>query len=307
MFKKKIIWKKLGLLIKPQKKNWFTRSHCMVPTPEYLDNNSYRIYYSGRNLKNQSIITYADLIFNLNKIKVKYSKKPIFEIGKLGTFDDNGVTPSCVLQLNKKIKSMYYIGWNPGSTTRMNLYGGLAFFNKNVLKRYSEAPLLERSITDPYLNTAPWVIRIKKNLFYMYYVSGTKWKNKDLPFYRIKFASSTDGINWKRDGRVCIDFKNKSECALARPYVIKEGRVFKMWFSYKSKNTSYKIGYAESYDGLKWVRNDNFNSISTSRKGFDSDMVGYPVIIKIKNLYYMLYNGNNYGYEGIGIAVGRIV
>lgn len=307
MFKKKIIWNKFGILIEPQKKFWFNKSHCMIPTPEYLNENSYRIYYSGRNSKNQSIITYADLIFRKGNVDVKYSNKPILELGKLGTFDDNGVTPSCVLNINNKQKLMYYIGWNPGSTTRMNLYGGLAIFNKQKLKRYSEAPLLERTLSDPYINTAPWVIKIKKNLFYMYYVSGKKWHHKDLPFYNLKIAKSTDGINWERKGEVCIDFKNKNECALARPYVIKEYKIFKMWFSYKSINTSYKIGYAESTDGLNWIRNDNFNTLSKSKQGFDSDMVEYPCVIKIRNKYYMLYNGNNYGYDGIGLAEGKIV
>ena len=96
---------------------------------------------------------------------VSYSKNPVLTPGSLGCFDDNGVTPSCVLPLDENLLALYYIGWNPGSTVR-DLYGGLALSKDNGLsfERYSKAPLLERSITDPYLNTAPWVSKFRMDI-----------------------------------------------------------------------------------------------------------------------------------------------
>ena len=138
----------------------------------------------------------------------------------------------------------------------------------------------------------------------MYYVSGKEWLNKDLPRYNIKLATSKDGKKWDRKGKVAINFKNNSEHALARPYVIKDLNIWKMWFSFKSKK--YRIGYAESYDGIKWFRNDKFANISVSKNSFDSDMIEYPAIIKDKGNYFMFYNGNNYGYDGIGLALGTL-
>ena len=44
MFKKKIVWEKLGLIIKPQKKLWFQKTHSMIPTPEYLSSNKIKVY-----------------------------------------------------------------------------------------------------------------------------------------------------------------------------------------------------------------------------------------------------------------------
>ena len=57
--------------------------------------------------------------------------------------------------------ALYYIGWNPGSTVRVNLFGGLAISKDNgkSFERWSEAPILERTKTDPFLNTAPWVVK----------------------------------------------------------------------------------------------------------------------------------------------------
>ena len=200
---------------------------------------------------------------------------------------------------------MYYIGWNPGSTVRMHLFGGLAISNDDgeTFTRWSEAPILERNKTDPYLNTAPWVVKVK-NGFRIYYVSGDIWINKDLPRYNIKTGFSKDGKNWERSGEVCIDFKDEAENALARPYVIFENNIWKMWFSYKGNN--YRIGYAESNDGIKWDRNDEGSGIDVSHSGFDSEMIEYAAIVKHNEKYFMFYNGNNYGSEGIGLAVEKI-
>jgi predicted GH43/DUF377 family glycosyl hydrolase len=305
MFNDKIVFRKYGLIIKPEKEKFWCKSHAMVPTPEDMGNGIFRIYFSGRNEKNQSHIGYA--VVNLNKSYevIKYEEKPALLPGELGCFDDNGVTPSCIINLDDNKKALYYIGWNPGSTVRMHLFGGLAISKgDDNFKRWSRAPIIERCKTDPYLNTAPWVVQINDE-YRMYYVSGAEWKNKDLPRYNIKLASSKDGKHWNRNGHVCIDFKDENENALARPYVIFEDNLWKMWFSYKGD--AYQIGYAESYDGLEWVRRDDFSGISVGNPGdFDSDMIAYAAVVNYKGRHFMFYNGNNYGYDGIGLAVEEL-
>ena len=302
MFKNEIKWKKIGLFIKPKKNLYWSLSHAMIPTPQDLGRGIFRIYFSGRNETNKSHIGWADIDLNEPFKVIRYSEVPVLSPGDLGCFDDNGVTPSCILDLGNNQLGLYYIGWNPGSTVRMNLFGGLAIRNNGEdFLRWSRAPIIERSITDPFLNTAPWVVKVDDE-YRMYYVSGIEWKHKDLPRYNIKLAKSKDGKTWIRDGHVCIDFKNNNENALARPYVIYENNIWKMWFSYKGKN--YKLGYAESKDGINWIRNDNFSGISVGLKGdFDSEMIAYAAVVKFKEHHFMFYNGNNYGYEGIGLAI----
>lgn len=295
-------WKKIGLFIEPQRDKWWSLTHAMIPTPYALANGVYRIYYSGRNDKNQSHIAWADVDLNEPFCVIKYSTSPVLYPGKLGCFDDNGVTPSCVLDIGKGQKALYYIGWNPGSTVRMHLFGGLAISQDggNTFKRWSQAPILERTRTDPYLNTAPWVVFDGRG-YRIYYVSGSEWIHKNLPRYNIKTAYSQDGKEWIREGHICIDFKNKNENALARPYVILDNEIWRMWFGYKGN--SYRIGYAESIDGITWNRMDHNSGINVSKSGFDSQMIEYAAVVKYKNRYFMFYNGNNYGYDGIGLAV----
>jgi hypothetical protein len=128
------------------------------------------------------------------------------------------------------------------------------------------------------------------------------WKKKDLPIYDVKYSISKDGLNWIQTGRTCINLK-KNERAIARPYVIYKNKVFRMWYSYEKKVGTYKIGYAESKDGIKWKRKDNkiiFYNKKSSKT--DSQMKEYSAIIEHKSRFYMFYNGNNYGKFGIELA-----
>lgn len=276
----------------------------MIPTPESMGAGVFRIYYSGRNDQNQSHIVWADVNLNDPFCVIGYSAAPVLYPGDLGCFDDNGVTPSCVIALDNGEKALYYIGWNPGSTVRMHLFGGLAISNDGgeTFNRWSRAPIIERSRTDPFLNTAPWVVRVGDE-YRMYYVSGCGWRHKDLPRYNIKLARSKDAKVWQREGHICIDFKDSSENALARPYVIFEEGVWKMWFAHKGE--AYRLGYAESADGIVWERRDDLVGIDVSASGFDSDMIEYAAVVTYGGRHFMFYNGNNYGIDGIGLAVGE--
>ena len=111
-------------------------------------------------------------------------------LGKLGHFDDNGVLPSTIIK-HKNYFYMYYISSGTRQTTRYSLIAGLCVSKNGIeFKRYSESPILSNNNIEPIsILTAPCVIKLK-NKFYMWYVSGIKWKNKNYPLYDIKFATS---------------------------------------------------------------------------------------------------------------------
>lgn len=297
-------WRKLGLIIQPDTRLPWAQTHCMVPTPYVLGEGLVRVYFSGRDAENRSHIGHATVDLNRDGKVVDYSTEPVLAPGALGCFDDNGVTPSCVVDLPNGEIGLYYIGWNPGSTVRMHIFGGLAISGDGgkCFERWSRAPILERNRTDPYLNTAPWVVRDGDG-YRIFYVSGHEWLHKDLPRYNIKTGHSKDGKHWVREGHVCLDFKDDSEHALARPYVVIEEGLWRMWFSYKSDY--YTIGYAESRDGLNWERLDHLAGIDVSPGGFDSEMIEYGATVLHGGRRFMFYNGNNYGYDGIGLAVSE--
>ncbi|WP_020592905.1 hypothetical protein [Kiloniella laminariae] len=294
-------WEKLGLLITPNKKMWWAQSHAMLPTPENLTGDVYKIYFGSRNQQNQSHIGYVIIDITAPSIILEYSSDPILKPGRLGCFDDNGVLPSCVTS-NGTEKLLYYIGFKPGGTTRMDLFGGVAISSDNgkTFERWSEAPIIGRSRVNPLINTAPWVIK-SENGWLMYYVGGVEWITPDLPRYNIQIATSDDGLNWHREGKVAVNFKNQNETSLARPYVFHNGKEWEMWFSHKGK--AYQPGHATSQDGINWTRNDAICAIGSSGIGHDSHMMEYMIVLKSSQGKVMFYNGNNYGYEGICVAI----
>jgi hypothetical protein len=73
-----------------------------------------------------------------------------------------------------------------------------------------------------------------------------------------------------------------------------------MWFSYRG--SSYRLGYAESSDGLTWARKDGRHGLAPADVGWDSQSVEYGCVFDHEGTRWMLYNGNNYGETGIGLA-----
>jgi hypothetical protein len=266
-----------------------------------------RVYFGGRDHLNKSRIGCADLDLDHPDQAGTFRPEPVLELGELGTFDDNGVLPCSVVDDGAE-KLLYYVGWNPRATTRFSLFSGLAISRDDGenFVRHSRAPILERTDREPFVNSAPMVVR-DENLWRMYYVSGEGWIHPDLPRYNIKYAESDDGRVWRRDGHVCVDFGPPGEHALARPCVVKDGTRYRMWFSYKGANYdlqhNYRIGYAESEDGKNFVRRDDLANIDVSATGWDSEMVTYAFVFRSQDRLWMAYNGNNYGRNGFGLAV----
>lgn len=303
-------WKKLGLIGIPDKTKPEQYSHCQLPVADVLNDNSVRVYYAGRTEEQISHVSWLDLELENDKFRItNRSLIPALSPGNIGCFDHFGVYPSCILNYKNK-KYLFYIGWIRGFEQPL-FYAqiGLAISEDNgrTYKKYSNVPIMSMSEFDPCLVTSPHVI-LDDDTFRMTYVSGFKWERgldgKLKSFYNIKIAESKDLISWFRKGITAIDFKD-NESNIARSSVIKEDGIYKMWYSYVSAQFGkYRIGYAESDNFNDWIRKDDQVGINIGAEHeFDNEMMCYPNIFHLKNKKYMLYNGNNFGQKGFGIAV----
>jgi hypothetical protein len=305
-------WVKKSLIFAPTGLNPLMVSHAAIPFAEVIDDSKIRIYFSSRNKLGQSLPFFIDVNSqNLNEI-ISISSHPLFPLGDLGTFDDNGIMPSCIVEFDGN-KYLYYIGWNPQVTVSYRLSIGLAISSDSgtTFTKFNKGPVCDRSLFEPFFCTAPFVL-IENGLWRMWYISCTEWikiNNYPEPRYNVKYAESKDGITWDKRGIVCIDYQNLSE-AIGRPCVIKENGIYKMWYSYRKiinyrtdRCMSYKIGYAESKDGIVWKRMDNLVGIEKSDNGWDSEMIDYCHVIELNGKKYMFYNGNGFGKTGFGYAI----
>lgn len=299
-------WEKLGQVFLPDGQYDWVKTHGMLPTSDHVKDDIYRVYFSGRDADNVSKTGFVEIdITNPQKI-LKLSEKPILDIGKLGSFDDNGVSPTWIVNHEGK-KYFYFMGWNKGSKVRAAEVSGLAISTDDgaTFERYSKAPIIDRTDAEPYTILVISCILIENGVWRMWYDSADYWINEGLPRYNIKYAESTDGIHWKREGKVAVTYKDDKETRVSRASVIKDGDVYRMWLCYAMESGGYNMGYAESKDGYNFTRMDEKAGIEMSESGWDSTMICYPNVFKHKGEIYMFYCGNGYGREGFGLAILR--
>lgn len=278
-------------------------SHAAVPIAENIGGNLFKIYFSSRDEFNRSYTVYTVIdITSPNQI-IELSSNPVLTPGGLGEFDDSGAMATW-LAFHQGKKFLYYIGWNLGVTVPFRNSIGLSINTQgDGFTRYSNGPIVDRTVHEPHFCASCCVLP-GEDFWRMWYLSCTGWQmrgGKPEHKYHIKYAESHDGVNWRREGLVAIDFADDQEFAISRPSVIRDNDLFRMWYS--SRGQSYRIGYAESADGRQWTRLDNQVGIDVSNAGWDSEMIEYPFVFDHKGERYMLYNGNGYGKTGFGLAV----
>jgi hypothetical protein len=306
-------WEKKGLIYVPAgDKDWST-SHAQVPIVDKVNDDLLRIYFGTRDVQNHTLPTYIEVEADNPKNILYIHDKPLLELGELGCFDDSGVMPSWIVD-HDNVKYLYYIGWNTGQTVSYRNSIGLAasYDGGRTFTKLFKGPIVDRTKSEPHFCAAPCVI-VENGLWRMWYLSCVKWEiynDRPEPFYHIKYAESTDGIDWKRPGIVCIDFKSPEEAGIVRASILIENDIYKMWYSYRgyknyrtSKENSYRVGYAESEDGIHWIRQDEIVGIDVSETGWDAEMLAYPYVYEHKGKKYMIYNGNGFGKSGFGYAI----
>ena len=193
------------------------------------------------------------------------------------------------------------------------VYGGYCISDDGEnFERMGKGPIITSTLNEPFQFSGPKV-RIFDDKLYMFYLAGEKWVLNELgnseSFYKIRLATSDDGLNWKRTGQNIIDsILEKDECQ-AGPDVFYYGGKYHMYFSYRyglnfrGNNRGYRIGYAHSDNLFNWTRDDANVGIGLSETGWDSQSMHYPHIFECDGATYMLYNGNEFGRYGFGLGV----
>jgi hypothetical protein len=304
-------WKKKGQIYVPSKEFDWQLDRAIAPLCELTEDNKLRVYFSSRDLKGRSTPVYFEANPENPKEIFSFANEPVLALGPQGSFDDNGIFCSSIVAHGSK-RYMYYAGWNPRVNVSYHLSIGLAISENNgPFVKLSNGPILDRSLIEPFFNTAPFVLKTG-DIWQMWYVSCIGWKNVNdypEPLYNIKYATSEDGINWIKEGHVAIHTDDFAE-AIGKPFVYIENATYKMIYSYRNSvdyrtdpTKSYRLGYAESLDGKNWIRKDNEIGISLSADGWDSVMMEYASSYEYKGKRYLLYNGNGFGEAGIGYAI----
>ncbi|MBN9589563.1 MAG: hypothetical protein BGN85_03485 [Alphaproteobacteria bacterium 64-11] len=296
-------WRKLGLVFCPDGAIPWMHSHAALPFAVPLEQDIVRVFFSARDRERRSHVGFLDMQIGARPKVLMVSQVPALAPGAAGAFDDSGIGLGCVADISGQAH-LYYMGWNLGVTAPWRNSIGLALGDTRigVFERISPGPIMDRSPQDPYTLSYPWVLRNRHGGWRMWYGSNLSWGADAADMnHVIKSATSADGITWQRDGTTVIGAAALGEIAFARPCVLDDGDLFRMWYAFRGE--AYRIGYAESVDGRNWERRDADVGIDVSPSGWDSEMLCYPCVFNHGGARYMLYNGNGYGATGFGLAI----
>lgn len=312
-------WKKIGKIFDPSQYELPNNCKEFAQSPQvFLLSDVIRVYFSTRERdssgKYLSHIAYVDFDKQFNVIRV--SSKSVIALGGLGCYDEHGIFPLNPLKAQGKLFG-YIGGWNRRVSVSVDGSIGVSVSDDNgvTYRRLGDGPVITSSINEPFLVGDPFV-QYYDGIFHMWYIFGVIWKrfSPETPpdrVYKIGHAVSADGIVWEKpdEGRAIVGNALGEDESQALPTVVKIGNQYHMYFCYrqsfdfrKNKNRGYRIGHAFSDDLSNWTRDDENVGIDVTEGSWDSDMMCYPHVFEMDGDVYLMYNGNEFGRHGFGLA-----
>lgn len=301
-------WHKLGVVWKPDGSLDWARTHAMGPTPYRLNDDVIRVYLTCLDDKGRGRPGYVD-VSSADPTKVlNVSTQPLLDIGEPGTFDDNGMVLLSIVPVDEQTVYMYYAGFELGVNVRYRIFTGLAISNDGgeTFARHSRAPILDRSDSERMFRCGCFVIK-DGDVYKLWYVAGNDWtelRGKMMPVYDLRYQESADGLKWSDSGTLSMALTGDDEHGFGRPWIVKrDDGTYQMFYSIRRVSfAAYRLGYAESRDGIEWVRRDDDMGLDVSPDGVDSEAIMYSAPIRVGAKTYCFYNGNNFGEQGFCVA-----
>jgi hypothetical protein len=309
-------WTKLGNIFDPTAHGMlFAQSPQTLVCDEHV-----RVYFSTRvvdpvNGKYLSHIAYADYSRDMHTL-LRVSNHTVIPLGELGCFDEHGIFPINLLRHEGRVMA-YTCGWNRRVSVSVDTAIGLAYSDDDghTFQRHGHGPVLAQSLHEPCL-VGDGFVKVIDGVFHMWYIFGTGWKRKATDgtperTYKIGHAVSEDGIKWtKEEARQIVADRLGPDESQALPTVITVKGRHHMFFCYRESvdfrsnaARGYRIGHAWSDDLKDWTRDDDQFALQGTPGAWDAHMQCYPHVFECDGKVYLLYNGNEFGRQGFGLAV----
>ncbi|WP_209599010.1 MULTISPECIES: hypothetical protein [unclassified Ruegeria] len=302
-----MIWNKRGIVWAPTKQlGGYT--HGMGPSPFRIDEDTLRVFVTVLDSKGRGHIQYVDVLAEDPTRVVAQSDGPVLGPGIPGSFDDNGIMALSPVRAPCGRIFLYYAGFEICHHIRYRIMTGLAISEDNgkTFQRYSNTPILDRSDEELYFRGGPFVL-LNDGKFRMWYVAGSRWidvAGKQMPVYDLRYAESDDGMTWPSRGYVSMALTNVDEHGFGRPWVVKRGPDdYQLFYSIRRTSLgAYRLGYAESSDGLSWTRKDTEMGLDVTPGGFDGKAIMYSAVVEAQGRTWCFYNGDGFGAAGFAVA-----
>lgn len=295
-------WTKIGLVFRSPGDQPWRLTHAATPTVEPLGGAWVRVYYTARDAANRSHVSSVELDVRNPTVTRALSAAPLVAPGPSGAFDADGSAMGCLVRDGSR-RLLYYLGWRLAKDVPWRNTIGLAIADGDSTRfeKAGDGPVVGLNDVDPHSVSYPWILR-EGAVWRMWYGSNLMWGTEESSMrHVIKYAESRDGVQWKREGRVAIPLPDPArEFAVSRPCVVRDGDSYRMWYS--RRTPVYAMGFATSPDGIAWSRRDDEVGLEPTRGAWDGASVEYPNVFDADGDRWMLYNGDDYGRAGFGLA-----
>jgi hypothetical protein len=296
-------WKRIKKIFSLDSTSPLMHSHSSNPVPFFLDDHTVRVFFSARDIHHRSSVCYFDL--DMQNLEIQYvTTKPIASFNT-SMFYSHGISIGGIyLKLGGR-RFLTFMGWHiPKNEHWMGYLGEMELSSDNQSVTIHSKPwIAPDDLFDP-LSVSYADIVYENEIYYAFYGSTQTWDwgNSEM-LHTIHLAISKDGDHWEKKGIVIPYLKDKIQ-AFSRPTLLKIKNIWHMWFSYRGGNgDKYKIGHAISLDLTTWQLDlDHASLFAEINNPWECEMVEYPYVFKYNEEIYMMYNGNDYGKTGIGLA-----
>ena len=238
-----INWTKLKVVLKPNKINKWEENINRASILYY--NNKYYMYYTGQTSKESKIgLAISDDGINFTK----YNENPILIPDK--DYEKSSImNPYVIYDYEEDIFKMWYSAgdiYEPDVICFATSYDGINFTKQGIVMK----PSNKKNTLDSYKVSVGDVKKIGNNKYIMFYIGYTKIDKAN-----ILFATSNDGINWKKSNKIAIISNSKS--GFDKDSVYKPTCVFdelnNTWLMWYNGRNSYN-----EYIGLATCKNCKF-------------------------------------------------
>lgn len=283
---------------------WF-RLNTMTPLP-YVKKDCIRIFLTMCDEQNRGQVGFIDVDPENPAHIMQYSRIPSLGLGEKGMFDEDGVLPTSLLKHDGRLY-LHYSAYQKQRTVPYTIFSGLAVSDNDgeTFTRVSKVPILDRTDEELFQRSAVEIMKIGSR-YRIWYTSGNGWidrGDKMAPCYDIKCLESDRFDSFSGTPSSSLELAaGHDEYGLTMPQVWYQDNMFKMLYSVRSLSKGYRLGYAESTDGIHFSRMDDCMDIDVSDNGFDSEMICFGKMARWGSRTFLFYCGNHYGRGGLGYA-----
>lgn len=300
-------WEKFGLVYSSAFNPQWGKSHALVPSPQSLTDQIVRIHSSFIDEDFRGRIGFVDIDLSGREPKVVgISESPELDLGAEGTFSQYGVGMGTFWP-NEIGEDLYFVGFDRPKEVKFKAFSGKAIYDK-TLNKYVHTGNLPFFGPDFGGETIVGVHDIfeHQGLIYALISIGSdfqKISGKDFPKYQVHIASGQD-INNLTISSEPIIAAHYPIYRIGRPRIYQINKGFEILVTAGDLAGNYLPRAYYSEDLVNWNEGKCEEFVASTIEGFDDQHQCYLSRFNIGGSEYIVYNGNQMGLAGFGIAKG---